>query len=173
MNAVLRRVFFALWPPQAVRERIDALAHAAETRCGGRRMRRDSLHLTLAFIGAVSDEQILSLCQAAQTVRVQPGDFLLDKTGWWPHNHIAWAGCHELPSCLRRLYEALAVALREAGFALDRRPFLPHVTLLRHAHQPPLAPDEPIAWPFDGFALVESRLQPSGARYRMLADWAL
>lgn len=136
-------------------------------------MRRDSLHLTLAFLGAVSDEQLRSLCLAAETVRTPPGEFVLDKTGWWPHHHIAWAGCHELPSCLRRLHEALAVAVREAGFPLDHRPFLPHVTLLRHAHAPPLALDEPIAWPVEGFTLVESRLQPSGARYRVLADWAL
>lgn len=147
---------------------------AGIARCGGRRMRRDSLHLTLAFIGAVSPAQLDLLCAIAAAVRAPPYDLTLDRLGCWPHNRIFWAGCHDAPSGQRRLYAALAEPLAAAGFALDARPHAPHVTLARNAHcdgLPDLA--VPIRWHVDAFALVESFLQPSGACYRELARWPL
>ena len=67
-------------------------------------MRRDSLHVTLQFIGAVSPDQLASLHDAAATVCAAPFEMVLDSLGLWPHNHILWAGCHEMPSCQRRLF---------------------------------------------------------------------
>lgn len=169
-----RRVFFALWPPPPTLDRLDGLARALEAHGGGRRMRRDSLHLTLAFIGAVEEDRLPVLAGAASTVRAPAGAFALDTLGHWPHKQIAWAGCHALPSCLRRLSAELADALRAAGFDLEQRPFVPHVTLLRNARAGRLLPlGEPVAWPVERFSLVESHLHPSGAHYRRIADWQL
>jgi 2'-5' RNA ligase len=107
-------------------------------------------------------------------VAAEPYELVLDRLGWWRHNRILWAGCGETPSGQRRLYEALAGALATAGFPLDPRPHVPHLTLLRHARcdgLPELA--APIRWRVGEFTLVESSLQPSGARYRVLARWPL
>ncbi|HNI83635.1 MAG TPA: hypothetical protein PLX21_17005, partial [Rhodocyclaceae bacterium] len=52
--------------------------------------------------------------------------------------------------------------------------FAPHVTLARRvrcASLPRL--DTPIGWHVDRFALVESRLHPSAASYRVLAEFPL
>jgi 2'-5' RNA ligase len=137
-------------------------------------MRRDSLHVTLEFIGAVSPDQLASLHDAAATVCAAPFEMVLDRLGWWPHNEILWAGCQEMPSRQRRLLTALSQALLTAGFRPDSRPQFPHVTLIRHAHCDGLPTlQAPILWPVGEFSLAESFLQPSGARYRELARWPL
>ena len=169
-----RRVFFALWPDAAALDALEAAARAGEACCGGRRMRRDGLHLTLAFIGAVTPAKLELLAEIAGRVRAEPYELILDRLGWWAHNRILWAGCRETPSHQRRLFEALALPLAAAGFELDSRPHAPHVTLLRQARcreVPALA--APIRWRVASFGLVESALQPGGARYRELASWPL
>lgn len=137
-------------------------------------MRRDSLHLTLAFIGAVSAGQVAQLQSLASGVAAASFDLVLDRLGYWPHNRILWAGCDRAPSGQRRLFDALNATLAAAGFAVDPRPHLPHVTLLRNARCASLPTlSQPVAWPVHEFALVESQLQPDGARYRILTRWPL
>lgn len=169
-----RRVFFALWPDAPALDALDAIAHAGVERCGGRRMRRDSLHLTLAFIGAATPAQLEQLHGVAQAVRAAPFDLVLDRCAYWPHNRILWAGCHEPPSSQHRLLAALRSGLEAGGFKVEARPFVPHVTLVRHARCTGIPDIErPIRWQVSEFALVESFLQPSGARYRTLEKWLL
>ncbi|MDP3036657.1 MAG: RNA 2',3'-cyclic phosphodiesterase [Rhodocyclaceae bacterium] len=176
-TAAPQRVFFALWPDAAALDALEAAATAGIARCGGRRMGRDSLHLTLAFIGAVSPAQLDKLLNLAGQLKVAPFDLLLDQLGWWPHNRILWAGCQAAPPCQRRLFDELSFALAAAGFPVDQRPYSPHVTLVRNARcagcesLPVLA--APVRWRVDTLTLAESCLQPSGARYRVLAHWPL
>jgi 2'-5' RNA ligase len=170
----LRRVFFALWPPEETLQALDALAADAVICTGGRRMRRDSLHMTLAFIGSVSPSQLALLQEIAGRVRGETFDMLIDRLGCWQHNRIVWAGSSSVPSRQRRLFDALATGLTDARFVLDRRPFAPHVTLVRNGRYdnlPELA--QSIPWDVREFVLVESILQPSRARYRLLDRWPL
>jgi 2'-5' RNA ligase len=137
-------------------------------------MRRDSLHVTLEFIGAVSPDQLARLHDAVATVRAAPFEMVLDRLGWWPHNGIFWAGCEEMPSRQCRLLAALSQVLQAAGFQPDSRQHVPHVTLVRQARCDGLPTlYAPIRWRVGEFSLVESFLQPSGARYRELARWPL
>jgi len=175
--AAPQRVFFALWPDAAALDALEAAATAGVARCGGRRMGRDSLHLTLAFIGAASPAQLDKLRNLAGQLKVAPFDLKLDQLGWWPHNRILWAGCQATPSCQRRLFDELSLALAAAGFPVDQRPYSPHVTLVRNArcadreNLPVL--EAPVRWRVDTLTLAESCLQPSGNRYRVLASWPL
>lgn len=138
-------------------------------------MRRETLHMTLAFLGEV-DEARLGAAQAVASglPPVAPFDFAIDRLGCWRHNHIVWAGC-EAPPALDALAAGLAGGLRAAGFRLDDRPFAPHVTLLRDALCPEALPalDPPVAWAAREFVLVESRLSPKGADYAVLARYPL
>jgi 2'-5' RNA ligase len=169
-----RRIFFAIWPDAAALEALDAAAHAGAAACGGRPMRRDSLHMTLVFVGAATPEQLLVMQEAAARVRAAPFEMVLDRMGWWAHNHILWAGCHAVPSGQRRLLRALAEQLDLTGFRPEARAHVPHVTLARHVRceRVPVL-DAPIRWQVGEFSLVESLLQPSGARYRTLSRWPL
>jgi len=168
----LRRCFFALWPGEALTADLHALAGAAHAVCGGRLMRRDTLHLTLAFLGDIPDDRVADAMRVAEAVAIEPFELTLDRLGYWKHNRIIWTG--GVSPRLTFLADALGTGLREAGFSLDTRAFAAHVTLLRDARcaeVPTLAPV--LTWPVREFVLAESRQSREGARYEIVARWPL
>jgi len=166
-------VFFALWPAPAVARRLHKEGERAHGLTGGRRMRRDTLHLTLAFIGDVPRERLDALRAAAAKVAVSPFILRLDRIAGWRHNHIVWAGASELPAELDSLVTQLNAALTEGGFPVERRKFAAHVTLLRNAREefPAADLDPPVEWKVGEFVLVESAPKPEGAQYTVLESW--
>ncbi|MCC4116028.1 RNA 2',3'-cyclic phosphodiesterase [Aromatoleum toluclasticum] len=167
------RVFFAIWPAAVIARRLHKEGERAHGLTGGRRMRRDTLHLTLAFIGDIPRERLDALRAAADKVAFAPFTFRVDRIARWRHNHIVWAGASGLPEELESLVTQLNSALADGGFPVERRNFAAHVTLLRNARgelpAAELAP--PIEWPVGEFVLVESDPRPEGAQYRVLQSW--
>jgi 2'-5' RNA ligase len=175
MAEPVRRLFFALWPPATVAARLHELALSAQLLCGGRAMRRDTLHVTLAFLGAIPVSRVAQAEAAADAVAGARFDLELDRLACWKHNHIVWAGSGEMPPPLERLAADLAMRLRTAGFTLDARRFAVHATLLRNADCAGSLPKvlEAIRWPVDDFALVESHGGAGGVRYEVVRRWAM
>ena len=167
------RLFFALWPNAAVRDALDVAAKNMQRDCGGRVTRRDNLHQTLVFLGEVADEKLPRL-EAIGNASAAPA-FKLDfgVTGYWPHNRIAWAAPNSTPDPLTRLVAMLEQALARAGFDYDRRPYAPHITLVRGARAPASLPALRFAWPVTDFVLVEAARGARGAEYRVVARWPL
>ena len=65
-------------------------------------------------------------------------------------------------------------ALAGADFKFDRRPYVPHITLLRNARQAPAEDRSPeVSWPVESFALMESAPRERGREYRILRSWPL
>ncbi len=168
-----RRLFFALWPDARVAAALDAAGRRAHRDCGGRRTALDSIHLTLAFLGEIPAERAADAEATAAAVRGESFVLRIDRLGWWKHNRILWAGCDPMPPALESLAADLGRRLRDAGFALEARPFAAHVTLLRNARcpAPPQLP-EAIDWPVREFVLVESRLGEE-IRYPIIGRWPL
>lgn len=166
------RVFFAVWPDDTAAKALHAVAREAQKGCRGRLMRRETLHLTLAFLGDVSDDRIADARRVADALAGEPFDISLDELGYWKHNRILWAGGVSPP--LTFLAKDLNDGLRASGFRLDSRPFVAHMTLLRDARcaETPVF-TEPVAWPVREFVLVESKLSSDGARYEAIGRWPL
>ncbi|QDX81076.1 RNA 2',3'-cyclic phosphodiesterase [Denitratisoma sp. DHT3] len=173
-----RRLFFALWPPAEQADALHRLAVDAEKLCGGRAMARHTLHLTLAFLGRVEEARLPELRamvdDMAGAIKAAAFDLVLDRLDYWRHNRILWAGCETMPPGLEVLAERLQETLRGAGYALERRRFAAHVTLLRNARCPAPPPlTFSLTWPVTGFVLVESRSSTAGADYQVLERWPL
>jgi 2'-5' RNA ligase len=166
------RVFFAIWPDAASAQALHQVARAAGAICGGRVVRRDSLHVTLAFLGDIPAERVAAATRVAYGIAAEAFTLTLDRLGYWRHNRILWAG--GVSPRLTFVAAALADGLRAADFALDTRPFVPHMTLLRDAHcaEPPPLP-QAIDWSANEFVLAESRLSGDGARYDIVGRWPL
>ncbi len=174
MAEACRRLFLALWPDEAVTGALDAAGLAAQRLGGGRRMRRDTLHLTLVFLGDVEASRIPGLVEALGAVGGDAFRLQLDTLGYWRHNHIVWAGCAERPAALDGLVQALRSRLAALDLSVAETGFVPHVTLLRKAAMAGALPAfGPIAWPVAEFVLMESCRSDAGARYRRLAGWRL
>jgi 2'-5' RNA ligase len=167
------RVFFALWPDASVRDALDRTARMLHRSCGGRVMRRENVHLTLVFIGDIAVERLDELKSVAGAVAGRSFEFVLDQLGYWRHNRIVWAAPQSVPGPLREIVAALESGLKQAGYGFDRRPYAPHLTLLRNAREPRVLPALDVPWPVSDFALVQSVRDEHGSRYQVIASWPL
>ncbi|MGA7593592.1 MAG: RNA 2',3'-cyclic phosphodiesterase [Gallionella sp.] len=169
------KVFFALWPSAAERDRLAAWQKPLQRLCGGRAMRSDSLHNTLVFIGNVGLARLEALQRAAQEVGVQGFELCFDAAHYWKHNHIVYAAPGHPPTQLAQLVDALEQHLSAQGFSFDQREYQPHVTLFRNARWSDVPRPEmlPVCWQARDFALVQSVSRDGLADYRVLAKFPL
>ncbi len=167
------RLFFALWPDATTRDALNRTGKWLHQHWGGRRMRADTLHITLAFLGSTPAERLDDLIACADSVRSEAFELVLDQAGYWRHNRIGWLGASETSPQHVELVGTLNTALRDAGFAIDARPHVPHVTLLRHSTGGEVPLCMPVRWPISDFVLVKSITESSGAQYDVIRRWPL
>ncbi|SRR6266566_583902 len=150
------------------------------------------IHLTLAFLGELSDEQLVQASEAtAQAARtVPPFTYGLSHLGTFgsPRQpRVIWVGIDEPASKLVRLHRNLNKELVQRGFEVDTRPFSPHFTLARIKAplnadeytrlqrllaQPHLIPSS-AAYGVDSISVMKSELSRSGAKYTCLQNYTL
>ena len=168
------RLFFALWPDDAVREALADLARSLQQQCAGRVIPAHNIHLTLVFLGNVAAGRIPDLHALAAAIAAPPVDLTVDALNYWRHNRIVWAGTGACPEALSTLVMQLTGALPRAGFRCEDRPYAPHITLLRDArHAPAANAIAGIAWRAREFALVQSVRQHGAVYYQVIAHWPL
>ncbi len=167
-----RRLFFALWPDEALRHRL-AEWQRTHLPLGVQPTHPADLHLTLHFLGQVDEARVAALSALGDDLPGEAFTLRLDRLGHWPKPRVLWVGPSVVPSALHVLHHRLGENLHALGFRLDSRPWQAHVTLARKVS---LSPEGlsfvPIAWPVREWALVESR---PGDRplYHPLARWRL
>ena len=167
---VTLRVFFALWPDAAARDRIAATARDVVRRAGGRAPRPENHHMTLAFVGDVAPARIPALESIGDVAAraVEPFALTLDRVGEFHHTGIAWLGCGEAPDELEWLVDALRGALAVGAFPVEGRRFRAHLTLARRCGTVAVATIAPVAWRVESITLAASETRPAGALYREL-----
>lgn len=166
------RVFIAVELPQKWQEELW-LAGQALRRLGvrGRFTRQENFHLTLAFLGEVPDPSgaaaVLDRLEAAPfpLKTAEANRFVLRGGDIW------WVGVAPHPALLEAQAK-LCAGLGQSGFALDRRPFLPHITLARRVHAPKQVGPEaltgllpPMETRVRQLTLMSSQLTPGGPVY--------
>lgn len=167
------RLFFALWPDDATRDVLNRTGKWLHQHWGGRRMRTDTLHLTLAFLGSTPVDRLDTLFACADGIQSDAFELTLDQPGYWRHNRIGWLGASETPLPHLELVGVLNASLQEKGFPVDTRPQVPHVTLLRNSAGGEVPKCTPVRWAASDFVLVASRTEPSGAQYEVIRRWSL
>ena len=174
MTGATARLFFAVWPAPEVQRALGEIARSARSECGGRAVSQDNIHLTLVFLGDLPRGHITVMQTLASTVRGHRFALTVNRLEYWRHNRILWAGVRMCPEALQALVARLQDALAGTEIRFDRRPYVPHVTLLRNARRAPAedaCPD--VGWPVEDFALMESAPVQRGRAYRVLRSWPL
>lgn len=168
------RLFFALWPDDALRgamvSAVDGLVAAG---AAGRRVDPSRYHLTLQFVGGWPQlpAGVVERCRAAAAaVEASAFHLVVDHAGSFARSRVGWlapsgnSGLDALWSALGHALDAQGVEHRAA------ETFSPHVTVLRDIrHRIPDAAVEPLSWPVDAFVLVHSH----GGHYDVLERWAM
>lgn len=193
-----RRLFFALWPDEAMREAMARATHEAARASAGTPVPAGNLHVTLAFLGSVPERRLPRLAaiarRAGEPIRAEgPAsadgksglELVFERLEYWRTAHLLCALPLRRPGPVAALARRLQERLAEDGFAPDRntaqsagfnmaRPFRPHVTLARKALRPPRSMEmQAVTWRFVELALVESKTHPQGAAYRVLESFTV
>jgi len=172
------RLFFAIELPPSVQAALGRLKPQEEN--GDYRWSEPSLlHVTLAFLGEQPAERLEVLHQvgSAAAGASRAGALRLGEAGSFGSRRaprVLWVSLDGDLQALSDLRARLDAGLRQAGFALEDRPFGPHVTLARRREQARGGP--PAGWPptdrprhaafaMDRLTLFESRLSPRGPTY--------
>lgn len=125
------------------------------------------LHLTLAFLGDLTGSQ---LQQAEDIVRrMTVASASLSAAGLSLFGN-ALVLTLQAPEELREMVQMLQTELVQAGFCLEKRNWIPHITLFRKVKTLPAAIPEgkDITVQADAVCLYASRLTPQGAVYTKL-----
>lgn len=176
-DAQARRLFVALWPGRAAARALAGRVRRARALCGGRPMRTDTLHLTLAFLGTVAGNRIPALSGMIREWAPRGGELVLDRIGRFEGPRIVWAGpAQPWPAWLDTLHADLWARLGRLGFPATGDRFRPHVSLLRKAGPGDLSSlneARPIVWRPRRCVLVASAPHETGSYYEALAECAV
>lgn len=176
-----KRLFIALELTESCREILAGLATPVR---GVRWLTPDQLHLTLAFLGDVTEEAELRLREKLAEVRVPPFLLPIEGVGTFggPRPSVIWAGVGTGHPHLFALHKRVHDALLAARFDPVLRSFHPHVTLARlkdvsaHTLRPFLKLHEAAEFAlveFTTFALVSSKPGAEGSIYTVEARYDL
>lgn len=176
------RLFFAIRPDGDAAARTAKLArderHANALR--GKPLATDKLHVTLHYLGdypGLPLDIVAAASDTAAAIAFPPFEIALDcvmafgRSGRRP---IVVGTRGGGAAGLKAFRQVLAVALADAGLALpDKRPFVPHMTLLYGDRSVDEHPVAPIEWIAHEFLLVRSLINQQDRRHEALGRWRL
>jgi 2'-5' RNA ligase len=177
------RIFVALDIPQEIRVRMtEYLERASSFAPDARWARVEGLHVTLKFVGHVSDEMVQRIKAALASVKATPFEVKFEGVGFFPNAKAArvfWIGVSG-GEALPKLAAAVDAALEKLGIAREDKDYHPHLTLARASSHPlrELAPLLESAPQFGtmtarAFYLYQSQPQKGGSKYTKLERFGL
>jgi len=142
--------------------------------------RAEGMHLTLKFLGEVSETKVLEIMNALTNAVRSPAGFRINLKGIgaFPDQknaRVVWAGIAGDLEKLAMLQDAVEEAMAGLGFEREKRTFTPHLTLGRIKHI--YARDRWLkaldgvkdfnlpAFEVHAVSLIKSELKPAGAAY--------
>ncbi len=176
------RLFVALHPSEPARE---ALAALAERMPRARWTPPGQLHLTLRFLGDVSEDQLRPVLDALAGVQVGAFPLGVEGVGRFPPRGrpaVLWTGVGRAHPFLLRLRQQVDDRLLASGVPFALTPFVPHFTVARVGEAPPVAVEHWLKrhaafvgplWRSEAFHLMRSLPGPAGTRHEIVQTFAL
>ncbi len=182
------RCFLAIGLPERIKEiLVDLRARLATAGAEVRWVRPEGYHLTLKFFGNIAEGKLAALVRAAEKARdgISPFELTLSGVGFFPERgapRVVWVGLSGELAPLFELHRRLEKAFKKVGFAPEKRPFHPHLTLgrikgprrteeLRRLAEKLSVPAE--SFRVERLTFYRSDLRPDGAVYTALKEVAL
>jgi 2'-5' RNA ligase len=168
------RLFCALRLPEPALDTLEAWQAGRLPR--GRIVPREHLHLTLAFLGGRPAAELPSIAAALADAARDTGEIVFTPRRYRETRSVGMLVLDDASGESERLAARLFDRLEELGvYEREKRPWLPHVTVLRFRERPRLDPPLPELEPFSpsDAAVYSSTLRPTGAQYDVLESVAL
>ncbi|NAX47107.1 RNA 2',3'-cyclic phosphodiesterase [Photobacterium halotolerans] len=174
-----RRMFFALpltEPPAANQAPYQRLCQLKDAIPGkGRTVPDANLHMTLAFLGQITDKQASQLIRDVSQLAIPAFSMHFNLLRYWKRSRVLWLGSDTCPEPLELLATQLNGLAQALGLRQDTRRYTPHITLRKNLRQRPVLPDEQpdFLFHFQRFGLYISETNGPGVRYRLANQWPL
>lgn len=161
-----KRVFIAINLPENVKEKLASCQFKwPELPC--RWTKKDNLHITLEFLGYLTDEEIVELCQRTKEIAAKKKPFTLHL------NKICYGPTDKKPF---RMVWAVGEKIKELGI-------VPHITLgrlktwefrrMEPEERPEISEDIDLNFEVNSIEVMESRLKRGGPNYTILESCPL
>ena len=166
----MARLFVAVWPPDAVVEHVRSLRRKDQR--GIRFVPPENWHMTLRFLGESDEREVVDALDGFDRGDPSPPVARLG-----PAVDVMGGRALVIPvTGLDELARAVERATKHLGEP-PRKRFVGHLTLARCARgaRMPEVLGAPFAdeFPVAEIALVQSRLEPTGARYETVGTWSM
>ena len=171
------RLFCALrLPDDALDELVAWQGRAFGGVDGVRILAREQLHVTLAFLGGRPATEAGAIGDALRAAAAAARPIVLATRRYRETRSVGMVELADPSGNAGRLADDVHGRLEALGvYERERRPWLPHVTVLRFRQPPRLRPPAPDLGEFrpSEAAVYHSVLRPSGAQYEVLESVAL
>jgi RNA 2',3'-cyclic 3'-phosphodiesterase len=168
------RLFLALRLPDDV---LDQVERWQRDELGGVRVvRRELLHVTLAFLGHRPAGELDAVVEALRGAAERSGEICLTPERYRETRSVGMLVLEDAGGRATLLADDVQERLEELGvYRREGRPWLPHLTVARWRERPRLRPEPPATGTFvpSDAAAYLSRLHPGGAQYEVLESVAL
>jgi len=173
-----RRIFIAVNLPEDIKRKISDYQRELQ-QLPARWVKPANLHITLVFLGYISDEELLEVSQITKEVAKKHSSFSveLDKTCYAPARKIPPKMIWLLVKKSERL-SRLQKDLAENLGTKEERGYSPHITLARirqwewrriePEERPEIEKEFSLTFPVFSIEIMESELKKSGAEYTIL-----
>ena len=146
----------------------------------------NNIHITLAFIGSVRDEELLDICKITKKVVSRHASFFvnLNKICYGPPKkmppRMIWAEGEKSQevAALKADLEKSLLSSGNVSFSPENRAFSPHVTLgrirqwewrkIEPEERPEIDEEIKLSFSVDSIEVMESQLKRGGAEYTVL-----
>lgn len=172
----IRRLFFALWPSDALRTQIHQKTHALARATRRRVIPPENFHVTVLFLGEVLRSRVEIVRDAGARASATAGSFelWLDQIEYWPGSKVACLTAPVTPPALAALAEQLRFNLLEHQIKPHPQVLRPHLTLVRKLPRLRAAVAmPPVRWTVEEFVLVDSEVSRAGSAYTVIGRWSL
>jgi len=176
------RAFIAVEIPEHIQQTVGNYINEIEDQLPDIKwVRPENLHLTIKFLGDVTERQADALrgCLNVMAENFSPFDISLSDLGFFPSRiqpKVVWLGADSGIGDLLDLFHEMEDCLEDAGFDGEARTFSPHLTIGRVKRQrniivPETVPEfEEVEFRVSRIALIKSTLTPDGPIYKKLAE---
>ncbi len=168
------RLFLALRLPEPVLDAIETWQqeHLQGVGPGLRVVRRDELHITVAFLGHRPAGELPAVLRELRAAAAQAqADLHLAPARYRETRSVAMLALDDLGGGVTAFAADVQARLERIGaYRRESRPWLPHVTVARFRERPGLRLEPPAMGTFvpSDAAAYLSRLRPGGAQYEVL-----
>ena len=180
-----RRIFIAINLPEEVKKKLEEY-QAKWPDLPVRWTKKDNLHITLIFLGYVSDEELLEICKITREAALRNEPFLINLTKilYGPPKkmppRMVWVEGEKSKefAVIRDNLEKSLTASEQVNFSPEERAFSPHITLgrikawefrqIEPEERPTVKEEISLSFEVNSIEVMESQLKRGGPEYTIL-----